>query len=90
MKKLLVIAAAATMLATPAFAQKRVGCPVGATCTAYQVKPGDTLSEITRDVLGRKDWQVVFQENRRRFRSVNQRDKSPHLIYPGQVILLVR
>jgi nucleoid-associated protein YgaU len=86
------IAALAFLLATGAVAeaQTRVACPVGSTCTAYRVKPGDTLSEITRDVLGSKNWTPVFEDNRRRFISNKGKRKSPHLIYPGQVIVLIR
>lgn len=55
----------------------------------YTVKKGDTLSEITRDVLGSKNWTAVFDDNQRRFHK-GKNGKSPHLIYPGQVIVLVR
>ena len=86
------IAAALVMLGSPADAQMRVACPVGKTCTPYRVKAGDTLSEITRDVLGTaRTWPEVYTENRRRFKTTKvHKRKSPHLIYPGQVIVFVR
>lgn len=76
------LCAAATLFASPAFAQAEAIHPKAP--DTYTVKRGDTLWDISKRFLQQPwRWPEVWQMNR-------DEVKNPHLIYPGQVIVLDR
>lgn len=73
----LCVAAAAIVVAAPAWAQAPVERPA-----THTVKRGDTLWELAKTYLGdAMQWPQIFRAN-------SDKIKDPHWIYPGQVLKL--
>lgn len=53
-----------------------------ATGSRYEVKPGDTLSGISRSELHSEDWKPLYEANKEEVGS------NPNLIFPGQDLVL--